>query len=114
MQELLTSRPHWLHKAKITLDDTCSGALVGNTLAVSHRCGRRSPSLTQSPASPPHPQPSDGPPAHSRWTTPDDPDPSGEQLAELRAFLREHRDVDRVFYDYACMPQGFRLPYQVG
>jgi len=44
----------------------------------------------------------------SRWEQPDHPDPSGEQLAKLRAYLHEHPEVRHVFVDYMCLAQGER------
>jgi hypothetical protein len=45
------------------------------------------------------------PSCRSRWEQPSKPDTKGEQLRQLQAHLRAHRDIQYVWYDYACMPQ---------
>lgn len=41
-----------------------------------------------------------------RWEAPDAPDVEGKQLAALKAFLRARPEIEYVWYDFACMPQG--------
>ena len=41
-----------------------------------------------------------------RWDEPSSPDPSGVQLGAIRAHLRAHPQIKRVWLDYCCMPQG--------
>lgn len=41
-----------------------------------------------------------------RWEDVEEPDAQGAQLAALQAYLRDHPEVEWVWYDYACMPQG--------
>ena len=41
-----------------------------------------------------------------RWDEPSAPDPSGVQLGAIRAHLRAHPQIKRVWLDYCCMPQG--------
>jgi hypothetical protein len=45
------------------------------------------------------------PSCRSRWEQPSKPDTKGEQLRQLQAHLRAHRDIQYVWYDYTCMPQ---------
>jgi len=40
-----------------------------------------------------------------RWERPDEPDTEGTQLAAIKAYLDEHREVEYVWYDFPCMPQ---------
>ncbi len=43
-----------------------------------------------------------------RWETPTEPDPKGEQLRALKERLAQMPQVEYVWIDWACMPQGER------
>ena len=43
-----------------------------------------------------------------RWLGKDEPDAEGAQLRELQDFLEQHPEIEYVWYDYWCMPQGSR------
>ena len=47
-----------------------------------------------------------------RWFARDSPDKDGQQLNKIKAYLRAHPEVQWVWYDYWCMPQGNRSPAQ--
>jgi len=48
-----------------------------------------------------------------RWFNPRAPDADGLQLRKVREYLRAHKDIEWVWYDYWCMPQGeSRTPAQ--
>ena len=76
LQQMRTT-PTWLVKKAIDFDGVCSGSYVDAHLAVSHR-----------------------------WELPGDPDPEGTQLASLKAFLNANPQIQFVFYDFPCLPQG--------
>ena len=40
-----------------------------------------------------------------RWREDGCPDPSGEQLRAIRAYVLAHDEIRFVWYDYWCMPQ---------
>jgi len=44
------------------------------------------------------------------WQTKEHPDPHGEQTDAVRAFLREHRHIRKVFIDWLSLPQKERSP----
>ena len=77
LQELRSEHPEWLETRTIEFEAACRGEYAGHILAVSHR-----------------------------WDTLAHPDPSGEQLRSLAAFLRGHPEIELVFYDYSSLPQG--------
>jgi hypothetical protein len=80
----LSKRGHgWLSKHTIARDGSFRGAYAQRYLAVSHR-----------------------------WFARDAPDKDGLQLAEIRIYLEAHPEVQWVWYDYWCMPQGDRTPAQ--
>ena len=78
LQELRASRPDWVIKHTMKLEDACTGKYAEEFLGVSH-C----------------------------WETPGEPDPKGVQLQKLRQILREkrHQRVKYVFYDKSSLPQ---------
>ena len=78
LQELRASRPDWVIKKTMKLEDACTGKYAEEFLGVSH-C----------------------------WETPGEPDPRGVQLQKLRQILREkrHQRVKYVFYDKSSLPQ---------
>ena len=41
-----------------------------------------------------------------RWEMPKDPDPEGLQHLELCKYLQRYTDIELVWYDFWCMPQG--------
>ena len=41
-----------------------------------------------------------------RWEDPKEPDPEGDQLRAVQKYLEANREVQFVWYDYWCMPQG--------
>ena len=41
-----------------------------------------------------------------RWEDPDHPDPDGTKVKELQTFLKESQDVEGIWADYPCLPQG--------
>jgi len=43
-----------------------------------------------------------------RWFQSECPDPDGMQLAAIKNFLKEHKYIERVWFDEWCMPQGNR------
>jgi len=43
-----------------------------------------------------------------RWERPEYPDVSGVQSLKIKEHLQEHPEVELVWYDYWCMPQGNR------
>ena len=47
-----------------------------------------------------------------RWETPTEPDPKGNQLAEVQKFLNEQKALTLVWFDYWCMPQDERTEEQ--
>lgn len=48
-----------------------------------------------------------------RWEQEDEPDPRGEQQRVLKEFLTVNEDIEGVWYDYWCTPQGdYRTPKQ--
>ena len=66
-----------LELVKISKHDAYMAAHVGSVLVVSHR-----------------------------WETRGRPDLQSHQLEAIQAYLREHTEVKRVWYDYWCLPQG--------
>ena len=78
LQELRASRPDWVIKHTMKLEDACIGKYKEEFLGVSH-C----------------------------WETQGEPDPKGVQLQKLRQILREkrHQRVKYVFYDKSSLPQ---------
>jgi len=40
-----------------------------------------------------------------RWFQSECPDPDGMQLAAIKNFLKEHKYIERVWFDEWCMPQ---------
>ena len=77
MQVIQRRHPSWLVVEDVSLSDACRRARATDVLAVSHR-----------------------------WDEPSAPDPSGVQLGAIRAHLRAHPQIKRVWLDYCCMPQG--------
>jgi len=41
-----------------------------------------------------------------RWIDPTHPDPDCHKLKKLKEMLREHPDIEGVWLDYPCLPQG--------
>ena len=41
-----------------------------------------------------------------RWEDPDHPDPDGTKVKELQTFLKDNQDVEGIWADYPCLPQG--------
>ena len=41
-----------------------------------------------------------------RWEDPKAPDGQGVQMKAIKTYLEEHHEVEFVWYDYWCMPQG--------
>ena len=86
-QELRDTHPNALVKVTISYTQVIRGTHVKETLAVSHR-----------------------------WMYPREPDPDGEQLKALKAFLNSAsgEQIKRMWIDSACMPQdhpkGSRTP----
>jgi len=76
MQTLRTQEPHRLVQKTIGFVEGISGAYK-NLLVVSHR-----------------------------WETPTDPDPNGAQALAVQAYLKEHPEIDAVWFDFSSMPQG--------
>jgi hypothetical protein len=76
MQTLRTEEPHRLVQKTIGFVEGISGAYK-NILVVSHR-----------------------------WETPTDPDPTGAQALAVQAYLKEHPEIDAVWFDFSSMPQG--------
>ena len=76
MQTLRTQEPKRLVKKTIGFVEGISGAYK-NILVVSHR-----------------------------WETPTDPDPDGAQALAVQAYLKEHPEIDAVWFDFSSMPQG--------
>jgi len=76
MQTLRTQEPHRLVQKTIGFVEGISGAYK-NILVVSHR-----------------------------WETPTDPDPDGAQALAVQAYLKEHPEIDAVWFDFSSMPQG--------
>ena len=77
LQELRSMQPSRVHKELVTMADVIAGKFEEDVLAVSHR-----------------------------WETKEHPDPTGTQLAALRAYLRQHTRIKYVFVDYMCLAQG--------
>ena len=77
-QELRNKHPEALVQVTISYAQVVTGALVEDSLSVSHR-----------------------------WMVPNDPDPDGEQLKAIKAFLHSDsgKKIKRVWIDSACMPQ---------
>jgi len=77
LRELTTLRLDWLVAKEVRLSDVCAGELEDTCLAVSHR-----------------------------WEDPSRPDPTGEQLRSVRAYLQTEagRRFTLVWYDYSCLP----------
>jgi hypothetical protein len=76
MQTLRTQEPHRLVQKTIGFVEGISGAYK-NILVVSHR-----------------------------WETPTNPDPTGAQALAVQAYLKEHPEIDAVWFDFSSMPQG--------
>jgi len=76
-KDLKRDHPEALKSVKLTMADACSGAYRHNILAVSHR-----------------------------WETTEVPDVQGAQMEAIRDYLAENRNIEYVFFDYTCMPQG--------
>ena len=77
LQHLRATRPEWLVHKPVSFVDGLRGAYAGSILVVSHR-----------------------------WESPGEPDELGVQLAAIQQFLADHPEVELVWYDYWCMPQG--------
>ena len=77
LQEMRKRHPDWVVKKEIRLDAACRAEYATDYLAVSHR-----------------------------WEERGEPDPSGEQLDALRRTLGGAPQVQWVFYDLMCLPQG--------
>ena len=82
-QDLLETHPTMLVPFTISFAEACAGVHVKSTLAISHR-----------------------------WMSPEVADIDGVQLAAIRKFLKEHPEIERVWVDYSCMPQGKRTAVQ--
>jgi hypothetical protein len=76
MQTLRTQEPHRLVQKTIGFVEGIRGAYK-NILVVSHR-----------------------------WETPTDPDPDGAQALAVQDYLKEHPEIDAVWFDFSSMPQG--------
>ena len=79
LQAIRQKHPDWLVSRRITFNDCCTGELARIVLAVSHR-----------------------------WESVNDPDPLRKQLAVINERLVALPDVELVWIDYSCMPQGKR------
>ena len=66
-----------VQKRAISIRDAMEGKLAATFVAVSHR-----------------------------WETPTEPDVQGDQLAAIQQYLHDHEEVQFVWYDFWCMPQG--------
>jgi hypothetical protein len=75
-QRIQAEYPNWLSLFPISLQSSISGEYGKELLAVSHR-----------------------------WETSEEPDPDGEQLEAVKNHLRQHTQVNFVWYDYWCLPQ---------
>ena len=75
--------PGALHKHTITRNDAFRATLTAEYCAVSHR-----------------------------WFDPREPDKGGEQLRALQDYLRRHRQIRYVWYDFWSMPQDERTAQQ--
>ena len=77
-QEMRSKHPEAIVEVTITYAEVVSGTHVEKTLSVSHR-----------------------------WMTPQEPDPDGEQLKALKAFLKSDkgREIALVWIDAGSMPQ---------
>ena len=47
-----------------------------------------------------------------RWFAKDAPDKDGVQLSKVKEYLRKHRQIQWVWFDFWSMPQGSRTPAQ--
>lgn len=47
------------------------------------------------------------------WLTREHPDPKGVQADALRCWLRQHQDIEYVWIDWCCLPQGARNDEEV-
>ena len=83
LNELRLTRPHWLETRLINFADACLGAYTHSIVAVSHR-----------------------------WDSVSEPDPTGEQLRAVRAYLVSNPRIELLFYDFSSMPQRERLPHE--
>ena len=81
LQDLRKEKPDWIVSRTITLKGALRGEFTDECLALSYR-----------------------------WASPEDPDPDGWQLDELRKHLREKPAVKYVFVDFMCAPQEVRSP----
>ena len=66
----------WFYTMEVTMQGVMQALDVGKTLVVSHR-----------------------------WCAKDRPDAEGLQEQLIKEYLREHRSIEYVWYDYWCMPQ---------
>ena len=77
LQDLQRDHPDWLVKETLSMRGAARHEYVGWICAVSHR-----------------------------WEKPKEPDPEGLQHLELCKYLQRHTDIELVWYDFWCMPQG--------
>ena len=77
LRDLSLHHSDWLVPKEVRLSDACNGVLVESCLAVSHR-----------------------------WEAQSYPDPTGEQLRCIRAYLNTEAGlrIALVWYSYSCMP----------
>jgi len=76
-QELREQHPEWLQIHNISFERVCRGEYVMQFAAISHR-----------------------------WESAEGPDPTGEQYAVLRAFLKERPAIKWVWCDFCSLAQG--------
>jgi len=79
LQDIRRLHPEWLVRRELTFNDACTCALTRTMLSVSHR-----------------------------WENQAHPDPHGVQLSVIKRRLSALPDVELLWIDYSCMPQGQR------
>ena len=79
LQQLRRTQPDALVRKTLTREASYAASIAGEIAAVSHR-----------------------------WEDPKTPDTKGVQLEEMQNFLIEHPEIQLLWYDYFCMPQGKR------
>ena len=82
LQELRRNHPEWLEQRTISFVDGCKSIYQGSILVISH-C----------------------------WEAPEEPDKMGAQFAAVKQHLSAHPEVELVWFDFWCMPQGREKPH---
>ena len=77
LQDMKRYHSDWIVKKTLSFDKACAGEYSKRYLAVSHR-----------------------------WESMESPDTRGKQLEELKTMIQAEPEIEFIFYDQMCLPQG--------